>query len=181
MDVKNHRLIDAITFCSYACTLGGADSILLSSMLPASDDFHRLLAGFPALTQPTFSASTVKHGVEHHLATTGPLVCARAWRLHPTKLAVAKAAFANMERLGIVHRSDSPWASPLHIVPKPGGGWRPCGDYRRLNEATTPDRYPVPNIQDFSAHLAGMVIFSKVDLVRGYHQVPVHWTFPKQQ
>lgn len=35
-------------------------------------------------------------------------------------------------------------------------------------------RYPVPHIQDFSVHLAGAVIFSKVDLVRGYHQVPVH-------
>lgn len=44
----------------------------------------------------------------------------------------------------------------------------------RLNDATTPDRYPVPNIQDFSASLAGWVILSKVDLIRGYHQVPVH-------
>ena len=174
VDVKNRRLIDAVTFCSYTCTLGGADSIRLSSMLSASDVFHRLLAGFPTLTQPTFSASAVKHGVEHHLTTTGPPVYARARRLDPTKLAVAKAEFANMEHLGIIRRSNSPWASPLHLVPKPGGGWRPCGDYRRLNEAMTPDRYPVPNIQDFSAHLAGKVIFSKVDLVRGYHQVPVH-------
>lgn len=174
VDVMNRRLIDAVTFCSYTCTLSETDSIQLSSMLSASDDFQRLLASFPALTQPTFSASTVKHGVEHHLTTTGPPVYARARRLDPTKLAVAKAEFANMERLGIVRRSDSPWASPLHIVPKPGGGWRPCGDYRRLNEATAPDRYPVPNIQDFSAHLAGKVIFSKVDLIRGYHQVPVH-------
>ena len=89
------------------------------------------------------------------------------------KLAIAKTEFANMERLGIVRRSDSPWASPLHMVPKSDGGWRPCGDFRRLNNAMFNDRYPIPNIQDFTVHLAGSIVFSKVDLVRGHHQVPV--------
>lgn len=115
-----------------------------------------------------------KHGVEHYIPTVGPPVYARARRLDSAKLAIAKEEFATMERLGIVRRSNSPWASPLHMVTKADGGWRPCGDFRRLNNATTADRYPVPHIQDFSAHLAGAAIFSKVDLVRGYHQVPVH-------
>ncbi|CAI5673187.1 unnamed protein product [Oreochromis niloticus] len=70
-----------------------------------------------------------------------------------------------MERLGIVQRSNSAWASPLHMVPKSDGRWRPCGDFRRLNNVTENDRYPIPHIQDFSAHLAGTSVFSKIDLV----------------
>ena len=78
-----------------------------------------------------------------------------------------------MEQLGIVRRSDSPWASPLHVVPKADGSWRPCGDYRRLNSITEDDRYPLPHLQDFNARLSGMQIFSVIDLVKGFHQIPM--------
>ena len=59
------------------------------------------------------------------------------------------------------------------MVPKKEGTVRPCCDYHRLNERTVNDGYPIPHIHDFTAGLAGSKIFSKVDLVKGYHQIPV--------
>ncbi|KAK3894821.1 hypothetical protein Pcinc_001443 [Petrolisthes cinctipes] len=72
--------------------------------------------------------------------------------------------------------NSSNWSSALHIVPKKTGDIRPCGDYRALNSHTVEDRYPVPNIQEFTSQLSGSTIFSRIDLVKAFHQIPVHPT-----
>ena len=114
------------------------------------------------------------HGVHHHIVTKGRPVRAKFRRLDGAKRAAAKAEFERLEKEGIVERADSPWASPLHMVMKPDGTWRPCGDFRLLNEMTEPDLYPLPNMADIMASLSGAKVFSKLDLKKGYYQIPVH-------
>jgi hypothetical protein len=57
--------------------------------------------------------------------------------------------------------------------PRKDGSWRPCGNYRCLNLVTTPEKYPMPNMQDLSNGLHGCNVCSIIDLVKGYHQIPV--------
>lgn len=168
------RLLEASTCRTVVVAASWSNDLQLHAVEqhPATA-YSRLLDEFTAITKPSFHLHRPAHGVEHHIITTGQPVYARPRRLRPGRLKAAKDEFDNMERLGIVRRSHSQWSSPLHVVPKANGESRPCGDYRRLNDVTTPDRYPVPNIQDFSHNLDGKSIFSKVDLVKGYFQIPV--------
>ncbi|GFU27667.1 hypothetical protein TNCV_3349711 [Trichonephila clavipes] len=69
--------------------------------------------------------------------------------------------------------SKSPWSSPLHVVPKSDSTVRPVGDYRQLNSVTEFDSYPMPYLNDFAHALHGKKIFSKIDIFKAFHQIPI--------
>ena len=129
---------------------------------------------FPEVVNLSKMLPQVKHAVEHTIDTAGHRpIASRYRRLDPEKLAIAKKDFEELEKQGVVRRSKSAWSSPLHMVAKADGTWRPCGDYRRVNLVTRPDMYPPPHMEDLSAKLAGKMYFSKLDLRKGYYQIPV--------
>jgi hypothetical protein len=101
--------------------------------------------------------------LEHHIRTSGPPIASKFWRLEGAKLEAARKEFKDIEQEGVIECSMLPCASPLHMVPKKDGTWRPCGDFWRLNLVTEPDVHLLPN----------MLGFSKIDVRKGYWQVLV--------
>ncbi|GFU65144.1 transposon Tf2-9 polyprotein [Trichonephila clavipes] len=116
--------------------------------------YHELLRKFPDITKPPRPYQEIKHSVVHYIETNSRPVTAKARRLAPDRLRIAKAEFENMITLGHMRPSKSNYASPLHMVPKKDSTeWRPVGDYRALNAQTIKDNYSVPNILDFTSNL----------------------------
>lgn len=170
-DLKNRRLVDEQTLLSSKAQLTKGKQATVATVNEECK-IKELLRKYIEITRPT-TFKTAAHGVSHQIITTGQPVAERPRRLTPEKYAAARREFETMIANGICRPSSSQWASPLHLVRKSDGEWRPCGDFRKLNSATIPDKYPLPHIQDFTYHLAGCTVFTKIDLVKAYFQIPV--------
>lgn len=178
VDCRNKRLLDGLTSLFVTAPHRGRIDELQSVRTVLSHEgtkYHDLLRQYPDITRPAGKHVDPKHTTVHHIRITpGPPVTSRPRRLDPERLQIAKKEFEEMLQNGTARRSESSWSSPLHLARKKDDGWRPCGDYRALNARTIPDKYPVRNIQDFTYQLAGKTIFSTVDLIKAYNQIPVH-------
>ena len=78
-----------------------------------------------------------------------------------------------MLQKGLIVPSKSPVVSPVLLVPKSDGTLRPCVDFKRLNQVTEPDHYPMPLMPDIVNMIAGSSVFSKLDLKDAFNQILV--------
>jgi hypothetical protein len=137
-----------------------------SNQLQAVLDKYKRIFGEPNQLKPAkVPAMTIE--------TVGDPIYQRAYRTPLTKREAIDTEIDKMLELGIIRESSSPWGSPVLLVPKKDGELRFCVDYRKVNEITTKNRYPLPFVQDIFDQLGGAKIFSTLDMRSGYFQVPL--------
>ncbi|XP_058100546.1 uncharacterized protein LOC131245243 [Magnolia sinica] len=95
------------------------------------------------------------------------------YRIPPCEMEELRSQIDNLLKSGFIRPSVSPWGAPVLFVKKNDCSLQLCVDYRRLNEVTVRNKYPLPRIDDLFDQLRGAQYFSKIDLQSGYHQLRV--------
>lgn len=122
---------------------------------------------------------TFTNDVKHHIRTVNEdPIYIKPYRQPPAQTQEIKEQVDKLLKDKVIQESHSPWSAPVHLVPKKldASGqvkYRMVIDYRRLNEITTDDRYPLPNIHDLFDRLGKCNYFTTLDLASGYHQIEI--------
>jgi len=97
--------------------------------------------------------------------------CSTPYSYAPKVLEDLRKFLDKLLEQGMISPGEGPWAAPVVMVRKPCGSWRMCIDYRRLNELTVKDKFPLPRIQDLHHSLRGSSWFSSMDAMSGFYQI----------
>ncbi|XP_044574071.1 uncharacterized protein LOC123258266 [Drosophila ananassae] len=168
VDMKRRKHIDRAMLHELTCQR--KINAILS--YDTSNQYARLLHDYHDLATINSNRLPAKSEVTNFIPTNAHYH-AHARRLAPDKLKAAQTEFSYLIKKGICRPSKSNLSSPLHLVKKANEEWRPCGDYRVLNNVTVPNRHPIPYILDVTSILHGKKIFSKIGLQKAYQPIPV--------
>lgn len=135
------------------------------------NDITYLINDYPSLFNDVPSRTTVlQHDINVGDATP---IKQHAYRVNAMKRAVMREEVDYLLKYGLAKFSCSPWSSPCLLVPKSDGTARFCTDYRKVNAVTVPDCFPLPRMEDCVDNLGSARYVSKLDLLKGYWQVPL--------
>ena len=142
-------------------------------------DYKEIIDKYPKVRTVNF-VTIPQHNVVHHIDTgTNPPCRAKVRHILPSspKYVAGEKAVKELEKLGIVEKvgpnETTQWSSALPLAVKADGSLRPCGGYRALNNRTLLDIYPLPQLKEITPKLQGCKIFSTVDMLKSYHQIPL--------
>lgn len=120
---------------------------------------------------------TFTNQIKHYIRTKDEVpVYTKSYRYPHVHKEEVKKQVSSMLDQGIIRHSQSPWSSPIWVVPKKRDAsgkikWRIVVDYRKVNEKTIDDKYPIPNITDILDKLGRCQYFTTLDLASGFHQI----------
>ena len=95
------------------------------------------------------------------------LICQKFYHVSQEKHTHLESAVKYMLVHNIAEPSCSSWASPCVLVSKPDQTFRPCTDFRKVNNITKPDSYPLPYMEDCVDQVGTVKFVSKFDLFKG--------------
>ena len=95
------------------------------------------------------------------------------YRVSPMKKELLDKEVQYMLENDIIEESQSNWSSPCILVPKHDGGFRFCTDFRKVNDKTKSDSFPIPRIADCIDQIGNAKFVSTFDMLKGYWQVPL--------
>ncbi|XP_026398846.1 uncharacterized protein LOC113294680 [Papaver somniferum] len=155
--------------------VGQLFSIYPSSAQPTTpSQITNLIHQFPdVFTEPKTlpPERTLDHKIP--LKPNSEQVNLRPYRCLYIQKSVVENLVKEMLTSGIIQPSHSPFASPILLVKNKDNSWKFCVDYKKLNNLTIKDKYPIPIIDELLDELHGSKFFSKIDLKSGYHQIRV--------
>ena len=123
---------------------------------------------------------TTTNTIQHEISVTNPApIHTKTYKCPEVHKAEVNKQIEKMLKQGIIVPSISPWSAPLWVVPKKLDAseekkWRIVIDFRKLNDVTVGDAYPLPNITDILDQLGHSKYFTTLDLASGFHQIPMH-------
>lgn len=118
----------------------------------------------------------VTHTAQHHIVLKADAQPSYVptYRLPHSQRAVVEGLMQDYLDQGVIQESFSPWNSPLFLVKKKDGSYRPVIDFRKVNAATVPDHYPLPILRDILQSIgSGNTVFTSLDLLSGFFQIPL--------
>ncbi|XP_061180784.1 uncharacterized protein LOC133189428 [Saccostrea echinata] len=142
----------------------GLDANKLESVKCLCESYADVLTDVPGMT------TLVKHKIE--LTSSDP-IRVKQYPIPFNTESVIKEEVEKMLQLNVIEPSVSPYSSPVVIARKKDGTNRFCIDFRRLNSVTVFDAEPMPNTESIFSKMAGKKYVSKLDLSKGYWQVPM--------
>lgn len=130
-----------------------------------------LIRPYRDITFPTGSCTDLTF---HHLDTNNhPPIRQRPYNVNPRMQSIINEEVDKMLSEGVIEPSNSPWSNPVVLVKKPDNSYRFCLDFRKLNEVTVKDAYPLPRIDNVLDNLRSAHYISKLDLKSAYWHIPL--------